>query len=57
MTQDNWIKLIVAVAAVIAAGAFITFRISKKNSNNKTINQNNNKVTGGDIVGGDKTTK
>jgi len=57
MSTENWIKIIVAVAALIAAGAFISIKFSKKNSDNKTINQNNNKVSNGDIVGGNKTIK
>ena len=57
MTLQNWIQLIAALAVLIGAGAFISFKVSKKNSHNKTVNQNNNKVNGGDIVGGDKITK
>jgi LPXTG-motif cell wall-anchored protein len=56
MTTQNIIAAIIALAALIAGGAFISFKIRKKNSNNKIVNQNNNAVSKGDIVAGDKTT-
>ena len=52
------LKIIGAIiVALIGAGSFLAFKISKKkNSDNKTnITQNNNAVTNGDIVGGNKT--
>jgi hypothetical protein len=57
--SDNTTQIILAVVALFAGGSFIAYRVSKKNSNNnnKTINQNRNNVIGGDIVGGNKTTK
>jgi uncharacterized protein YneF (UPF0154 family) len=54
--DDNTVKIILAVIALIAGGSFIAYKVSKKHSDNKTINQNDNKVDNGDIVGGDKIT-
>ncbi len=52
-------KIIAGIIALIAAGSLITYKvIKKKNSDNKsTINQNNNAVTNGDIIGGNKSVK
>jgi len=55
--DNDTIKIIEIIAGVLVAGALVTITIKKsQNSNNrKTINQNRNTVTNGDIVGGNKT--
>jgi len=50
---ENMKAVILALIAVIAAGAVITIKF-KKNRNSNNVVQNNN-TTNGDIVGRDKT--
>ena len=50
---ENMKAVILALIAVIAAGAVITIKF-KKNKNSNNVVQNNN-TTNGDIVGRDKT--
>jgi hypothetical protein len=51
--------IIGAIVAIFGTATLIKYSVSKsKNSNNSTtVNQNNNKVTNGDIVGGDKSVR
>ena len=56
--NENSTKIILGIIGLIVAIVGVTWFSVKKNSHNKTtINQNNNSVSNGDIVAGNKTTK